>query len=512
MASFSTRARWIVAIAVAFGGGLLFASSMHWTGLTFAQSKPSLSDVRPLADANNAFVAIADHATPAVVSIQVDSKFKATRQRSGGIPRGMLPPGFDDFDFGFGQPAPKFEEASGSGFIVSPDGYILTNNHVVTGPDHRTVADKITVQLLDHRSFPARVIGNDPTTDIAVIKIDGKNLPTVPLGDDNSTRVGEWVLAIGNPLGLDFTVTAGIISAKGRSLQGLNTEQYSVTDLIQTDAAINPGNSGGPLVNIRGEVIGVNSAIASQTGYYAGYGFAIPISLAKRVMDEIIKTGKVRIGVLGVAINEVSASDAAVAGLKNIQGALVMGFQPDDNTNAAKRAGLQPNDVIITVDGQSVDRVSTLQRAVRNHAPGETVNLEVMRYGKKMNFSVKLMPRPDDNQTANASPTATEGAQGKLGIDLSALPARTEVPAGFPSRGVLVSDVDGLGPANGKLFRNDVITDILYPSSVAGAVNSVADLQNALNKLKKGEYISLKVSAYTQQGTVSRVVNLQIGG
>jgi len=511
MASLSTRARWIVAIAVAFVGGLLFASTMHWTGPTFAQSKPSLSDVRPLADANNAFVAIADHATPAVVSIQVDSKFKTTRTR-GNAPRGMLPPGFDDFDFGFGQPAPKFQEASGSGFIVTPDGYILTNNHVVTGPDRRTVADKITVQLLDHRSYPARVIGNDPTTDIAVIKIEGKDLPTVPLGNDNTSRVGEWVLAIGNPLGLDFTVTAGIISAKGRSLQGLNTEQYSVTDLIQTDAAINPGNSGGPLVNVRGEVIGVNSAIASQTGYYAGYGFAIPISLAKRVMDEIIKTGKVRIGVLGVAINEVSASDAAVAGLKTIQGALVMGFQPDDNSNAAKRAGLQPNDVIVSVDGQTVDRVSTLQRAVRNHAPGETVKLEVMRYGKKLDYSVKLMPRPDDTHAADAASATPEGAQGKLGVQLAPLPARSEVPAGFPARGVLVADVDGLGPANNKLFRNDVITDILYPTSVAGVVNNATDVQNALNKLKKGEYISLKVSAVTQQGTVSRVVNLQVGG
>jgi serine protease Do len=506
MASFSSRARWAIAIIVAFGGGLLFASNMHWTRLGFAQSKPSLSDVRPIADASNAFVSIADHATPAVVSIQVDSKFKGRSQRMA-IPRGMLPPGFEDF--GFGQPEPQFQEASGSGFIVSEDGYILTNNHVVTGPDRRTVADKITVQLLDHRSFPARVIGTDPTTDVAVIKIEGKDLPTIPLGDDNTSRVGEWVLAIGNPLGLDFTVTAGIISAKGRSLTGLNTEQYSVTDLIQTDAAINPGNSGGPLVNARGEVIGINSAIASQTGYYAGYGFAIPISLAKRVMDQIIKTGKVRIGILGVAISEVDAGDAAVAGLSSIHGARVQAFQPDTPDNAARKAGLQPNDVIITVDGQTVDRVSTLQRAVRNHAPGETVKLEVMRYGKKLNFSVKLMDRPAETQTA-ANTASDKGPQGKLGVQLGPLPARSAVPAGFPSRGVMITAVDGLGPANNKLFRNDVITDILYPKSVAGQVNSASDLQAALDKLKAGDYVSLKVSSYTQQGTVSRVVNLQL--
>ena len=209
---------------------------------------------------------------------------------------------------------------------MSKDGYILTNNHVVAD------ADKVTVTLLDKRTFEAKVIGRDPTTDVAVIKIDGENLPVASLGDDNNARVGQWVVAIGNPLGLDFTVTAGIISAKGRPLQGLlGNRGYEITDYIQTDAAINPGNSGGPLVNIRGEVIGINSAIASSTGFYAGYGFAIPVTLAKQVMDDLIKYGKVRRAVMGVSIMPATAADAKAAGMKEVTGVFVRAFNPDDS-------------------------------------------------------------------------------------------------------------------------------------------------------------------------------------
>src|SRR5204863_65212 len=191
-----------------------------------------------------------------------------------------LPPGFQDF-FPNLRRRPQVEQGSGSGFIVSADGYILTNNHVVAG------ADKVTVRLYDKREFTAKVVGTDPNTDVAVIKIDARGLPGVAFGNSDSARVGEWVLAIGNPLGeaFAFTVTAGIVSAKGRLLAGLQQTRYAIQDFIQTDAAINPGNSGGPLVNIRGQVIGINSAIASETGFYAGYGFAIPMNLARTVMD-----------------------------------------------------------------------------------------------------------------------------------------------------------------------------------------------------------------------------------
>jgi serine protease Do len=494
---------------VAFVGGILYASGRNWTPLSFAQGRPSASDIRPLADASNAFVAIADHVTPAVVSIQVDIKTKATSRRLN-IPQGMLPPGMEDF-FNNGVPAqPMVQEASGSGFLVSKDGYILTNNHVVTGSDRSTVADKITVQLLDHRRFTARVVGNDPSTDIAVIKIDGDNFPTLSLGNDANTRVGEWVLAIGNPLGLDFTVTAGIVSAKGRSLPGLLSDRYAISDLIQTDAAINPGNSGGPLVNSRGEVIGVNSAIASQTGYYSGYGFAIPITLAKRVMDDIIAHGKVRYGVLGVGIDEVSSADAAVAGLKEIRGAKVQSFTPDNNANPARAAGLQPGDVITAVDGQQVDRVNSLQRIIRGHKPGESVTLDVMRYGEHKQFTIKLMERPSDTNVAEASSSSNSAtpSSSKLGVTLAPLPAQR--PSGFPSHGVVVADVDQLGPSANSLLPNDIITDILYPSP-RRPVNSVADLQQALSGIKNGGYISLSVFASSRSGNITRVVNIQVG-
>src|SRR5213592_4483299 len=212
-----------------------------------------------------AFASVAEHVKPAVVFIKSERRERVSTRR--------LPPGFDDF---FGNPRhPQIEQGSGSGFIVSQDGYILTNNHVVQG------ADRVTVRLYDNREFAAKTIGTDPNTDIAVIKILTTGLPTVRLGDADSTKIGNWVLPFGNPLGeaFTFTVTAGIVSAKGRGVQGLNSGGLAIHDFIQTDAAINPGNSGGPLVNVRGEVIGINAAIASETGFYSGYGFAIPINI-----------------------------------------------------------------------------------------------------------------------------------------------------------------------------------------------------------------------------------------
>ena len=367
------RARLLVAVITAFVGGLIVASGMDWTKLGFAQNRPSPAQIQPIAEASNAFVAIANNVTPAVVSIEVFSAARSTgTTQRGRSPQQGVPPGMEDFFRQFDLPQQsRPTRGQGSGFIVTANGYILTNNHVVTNSDRETIADRVTVRMMDHRVFTAKVIGHDRTTDVAVIKIEGNNFPTVSLGNDVAARIGEWVLAIGNPLGLENTVTAGIISAKGRSLSDLmnpnGTNRYAISDLIQTDAAINPGNSGGPLVNSRGEVIGINSAIASPTGYNAGYGFAIPITLAKRVMDEIIAHGRVRIPALGIQIDDVSPEDAAVAGVKDIRGVIVRGFPPE--ITSAKKAGLEAGDVIITADGLPVDRVSALQRIVRSHNP-----------------------------------------------------------------------------------------------------------------------------------------------
>jgi serine protease Do len=292
------------------------------------------------------------------------------------------------------------------------------------------------------------------------------------------------------------------------------TNQYAISDLIQTDAAINPGNSGGPLVNARGEVIGINSAIASPTGYNAGYGFAIPITLAKRVMDQLIANGRVRVPALGIGIDDVSPEDAAVAGVKDIRGVLVRNFPAEDTP--AKKAGLQPGDVIITADGQPVDRVSTLQRIVRNHNPGETIEIEAMRYGQRKTFRVTLMEAKTDQEVASASAPANAPAGGMLhpALGISVAPVSPEIAAQArlttPVRGVLVSDVTPGGPADQKLARNDVITEILFPAP-RRAVNTPAELQQALSRLKNGDYVSLSVYSLDDRLHAPRIVNLQIG-
>ena len=332
--------------------------------------------VQPAIDLGNAFAAVAAQVTPAVVEVDVELPARASPGRDNALP-------------------PRDEEAreaSGSGFIVSTDGYILTNNHVVEG------ASKVVVTLLDKRVFIARVVGGDPTTDVAVLQVDATGLPTLSLGDDARIRVGEFVLAIGNPLGLDFTVTAGIVSAKGRSVRGLIRNSYAITDFIQTDAAINPGNSGGPLVSMRGEVVGINSAIASPTGSYAGYGFAIPSSLARIVMDDLIRDGVVHRAGLGLALLDVSAATAERLRLPRITGALVEGF--GEGASPAAEAGVQANDVIVAFNGQSVENVTQLTRLVRNHKPGETVTVTVVRDGAERTMRIVLGTAPTDARAA----------------------------------------------------------------------------------------------------------------
>jgi serine protease Do len=516
MASRLARARVGAAVAAAFLCGLLFASGFDLTRFGFAQdgkgAKVASSQVQSLAETGSAFEAIADHVTPSVVSIQTQTVRPArTRSQS---------PDIEDFFRNFDPQRQRQQqqpqEASGTGFIVSADGYILTNNHVVAD------ADKVTVTLLDKRSFDAKVVGRDPTTDVAVIKIDGKDLPVAALGDDNLSRVGQWVVAIGNPLGLDFTVTAGIISAKGRPLPGLLGSRYAITDYIQTDAAINPGNSGGPLVNIRGEVIGINSAIASQTGTYAGYGFAIPVTLAKQVMDDLIKYGKVRRAIIGVGIVDATANDAKAAGLDHVTGVLVQtyNFDPID-ASPAKQAGIEPGDVIVAADGKPTDRVSTLQRIVRAHRPGETISFEAMRFGSRKTFRVKLAEAPSDAQVASAdgmsrrvAPIAPESRRlDKAGITVEPVSPDVVTRAHLAAQyrgGLMVSEVSVSGPAYRKLFADQTILLAVLNPGPRRELRSPADLDAVLAGLKHGDTVTFLVYDLGQDGS-ARAVTLEIG-
>jgi len=475
--------------AVTFTGGVLVASGLDLTPGGHAavlQQPPARSEVKPVADLSDAFISIAESVTPAVVSIDAERPGRRMAGRDGQMPEDLrrLFPQFR------GPDADAPQEARGSGFITTQDGYIITNNHVVAG------ATKIDVVFQDNRHLPARVVGADPLTDIAVIKVDATRLPTVRLGSSESARIGEWVLAIGNPLDLGTTVTSGIISAKGRALpilQQSSGSRWAIEDFIQTDAPINPGNSGGPLVNLRGEVVGVNSAIASPTGFYSGYGFAVPIDLARRIADDLIRYGRVKRPALGVSVTEVTPEDAEVYKLERIQGVVAQDFQ--DNS-PAQRAGLRQGDVIVTVEGRPIQHVGQFQRIIASYHPGDQVTLDLVRYGARRQLRVQLTeaPQPERSEEEVAQrPAAPEAdASGsKLGIQVAQLSAADAQQLGYKTNpgGIVVTEVQPYGAgARGGLRRG---TRIL---SVDGqAVGDVAAFRSAMARKRPGQVVSLGV-------------------
>jgi serine protease Do len=419
--------------------------------LPAAMSAATREAVRQATSLSDAFVSISDDVITSVVRIEV--------QRNGVAGAPPLTARFEDFQEQAPgralrqQPPPVPQLGGGTGFVVSADGYILTNNHVISG------ADRITVTLRDKRTYDAVVVGADPTTDVAVIRIEAAGLDAVALGDSDDARVGEWVLAIGNPgfddaSTLDFTVTGGIISAKGRPLNILGAEladtdpaaaSYAIEDFIQTDAVINPGNSGGPLVDLRGTVIGINTAIASTTGYSQGYGFAIPSNLARRVMADLIEYGYVRRALLGISIADVTQEDAEVYRLPRIAGVVVEDFAGE---SPAVQSGLQRHDVIVAVAGMPIESVGQLQRIVALNRPGETVDLAVIRYGSPLQFRVRLT---EAARTApSASPPAAAAAAG-LGLDVEELTADLARQLGYARPGgALVSRVAPASAADRK--------------------------------------------------------------
>ncbi|QGW82353.1 DegQ family serine endoprotease [Variovorax paradoxus] len=371
---------------------------------------------------------------PAVVNISVTGTAKESDAEAAAEMQGIDPedPMFQFFRRFQGQMGPRAQQrdvpvrAQGSGFIVSPDGLIMTNAHVVKG------AKEVTVKLTDRREYRAKVLGADAKTDIAVLKIDAKNLPTLALGNTKDLKVGEWVLAIGSPFGFENTVTAGVVSAKGRSLP-----DDSYVPFIQTDVAVNPGNSGGPLLNTRGEVVGINSQIYSRSGGYQGVSFAIPIDVAVQVKDQIVATGKATHARLGVAVQEVNQAFADSFKLDKPEGALVSNIEKG---GPGDKAGLKAGDVIRKVDGQPIVSSGDLPAVIGQQTPGKKVTLEVWRQGERQELSAKLGDASDKpTQVAKADSAA---GQGKLGLALRPLQPQEKREAAIEN-GLLVEDVAG---------------------------------------------------------------------
>lgn len=433
------------------------------------------------------FTELAEKQGPAVVNVSTTQTVQAQQ----GIPQ--LPFSEDDpfYEFfkRFAPPVPRdFESKSlGSGFIISSDGYLLTNAHVVAD------ADEVTVKLTDKREFKAKVIGSDRRTDVALLKIDATGLPKVTLGDPAKLKVGEWVVAIGSPFGFENSVTAGIVSAKGRSLP-----QENFVPFIQTDVAINPGNSGGPLFNLKGEVVGINSQIYSRTGGFMGLSFAIPIDVAMDVTEQLRTTGKVSRGRIGVVIQEVTKELADSFGLSKPVGALINSVEKG---SPADKAGLEPSDVILKFDDKTVNSSADLPRIVGSTKPGSKVTVQIWRKGASKDISLTIGEIPVDEKVAQRSGKRSKAPDNRLGITLSDLTADQRSELGIRG-GILVEDVQGTA-ARAGIRRGDIILAVNNLD-----VKSVDQFSQLIGKYDKGRNIALLV----RRGDNALYIPLRIDG
>jgi serine protease Do len=429
------------------------------------------------------FTGLVEKAGPAVVGIRTLQKVSRAQ---GGFPG--MPPGLDENDpfYEFfrrffppghpgmpqqGQPGESEETPSvprgvGSGFIISTDGFILSNHHVVEG------ADEVFVSMTDGREFKAKIVGSDQRTDVALLKIEAKNLPVLPLGDPSKLKVGAWVVAIGSPFGLENTVTAGIVSAKGR-----DTGDY--LPFIQTDVAVNPGNSGGPLLNLDGEVIGINSQIYSRTGGFMGISFAIPIDEASSVAQQLKASGRVVRGRIGVAIGEVTREVAEALGLKTASGALVRSVDPE---GPARKAGIEPGDIVLSFAGNKVARMSDLPRLVGKTQPGRTESIEVWRRGEKIRLTVSVAELVAEPQAQAAAPKRPEKAvvNNWLGLGLSDLTDEDRNRLNLKA-GVVISNVSGPSERSG-IRQGDIILSV--NNTQVESANRLAAYLDKLDKRK----------------------------
>jgi len=446
-----------------------------------APSSALFASQPPEPKADMDFVTISEKVGPAVVKVEAERREKVSAFGGDeGDP-------FQDFwDRFFGQQRPRQQQeqpvtAQGTGFFISPDGYILTNNHVVEK------AERVTVNTVQGKEYEAKVIGTDPKTDIALIKVEAKDTPFAELGDSSQMKVGEWVLAIGNPYGLDHTVTAGIISAKGRQI---DTGSYQ--DFIQTDAAINRGNSGGPLINMRGEVVGITSNIFTPTGGNIGIGFAIPSNIAKKVVVQLKAKGRVVRGYLGILPVELTEGMRKQFGLKDLKGAIVSSVTPGSPADAAK---LKPYDVIVAINGQPVENVSDLRFKIADIEPGKAVALKVIRDGKEIALTATAVEQPSDAQRGQA---ATPDKS--TGLSLEALSPQLARRYGLrTAEGLLITDVQPLSEAARQGLESGMI--ILEVNRVK--VTTVAQFNAIVKKAAPGDELILLVRIESQSRTGS---------
>lgn len=485
----------LILIGILFGAVLV--SGFGWVRPNFADvkignDKPPISSTINQADIksfNDAFVQVAESVTKSIVQISVVSEVKNERG--------------DRWRFFFPFDNERKTMSGGSGVIISKDGYILTNNHVVEN------ATQVSVGLVDKRKFDAVVVGTDPLTDLAVIKIDVDDLDAAYLGDSDKIRVGEWVMAIGNPLALASTVTAGIISAKGRSLD-LIENNAGVEYFIQTDAAINPGNSGGALVDLNGAVIGINTAIATNgmSSNYIGYGFAIPINLAKSVAEDLIANGKISRGYIGVSISDIDASTAKALGMDRPQGVMIQDIVED---GAASKEDIKPGDVILEIDGIEVNQSNELQSQVARKRAGDRIKLTLFRDGDKIERYVTLKApesedeaKPISNNKKKAPQSPDEAKEIKfenVGLSVRNLTSN-EYDSYKVENGVLVTNVERFSVASEqRLFQGLVITEVNREK-----IGTVEEFEKIINN-KKGEAVLLKV---VDKNATTRIVGIDI--
>jgi serine protease Do len=460
------------------------------------------NDIAMLERSGKAFSAVVKKAGPAVVYINVEQEVKGGGRQleemfgADEFLRRFFGDQLEQFQQQRPQPRqpqrpqrPFKQQGAGSGFIISPDGLILTNNHVVEN------ADKITVKLADKREFTAKVVGTDPQSDVALIKIEGSNLPMLPLGDSNELEVGEWVIAIGSPFELSQSVTVGVVSAKGRNKIGINDYE----NFIQTDAAINPGNSGGPLLNIKGQAVGINTAIFSRSGGYMGIGFAIPINMAKSIEEQLRSHGKVVRGWLGLIIQDVDDNLAQSFNLGKTEGILVSEVTPG---SPAEKAGLKQGDVVLALNGSTLTDVSDLRNRVAMIAPGTSVTLDIIRDSVRQQVGVLIAEQPSDFSEGGKAKLRQQSGSAleKLGLSLQELSPDLAEQFGYSKgQGVIVAEVEAGSPAdNVGIEPGQLIEEVNRVR-----VRSLAELKEALKK--GGSQVLLKVRA----GEFSRYVALK---